>query len=220
METAPNPRPAHRFPATGSPPPHSPRALAVSFVAATGASADTPVANATLRDAAGQTVGRVKFYDVAGHTTVKVHPNADAHVTPQQFHGFHLHAGSDPASGTSGCVADAAKPWNTWFASAGGHLKADGQTHGGHTGDLQSLLVNTDGSADPTFTTGRFAPDDLNGRAVVLHAGADNFAKVPVGATADQYSANSPTAVTKTQNTSNAGDRVACGVGRTGRRGD
>ena len=117
-------------------------------------------------------------------------------------------------------MADAAKPSNTWFVSAGGHLKADGQTHGGHTGDLQSLLVNADGSADSTFTTDRFLPGDLNGRAVVLHAGADNFGNVPVGAAADQYSANSPAAVTKTQNTGNAGDRVACGVVRTGRHGD
>ena len=49
------------------------------------------------------------------------------------------------------------------------------------------------------------------GRAVVLHAGPDNFGNVPVGPNADQYTAGS-TALAKTQATGNAGDRFACGV--------
>jgi Cu-Zn family superoxide dismutase len=50
------------------------------------------------------------------------------------------------------------------------------------------------------------------GRAVVLHAGPDNFGNVPVGAVSDQYAPNSTSATEKTVKTGNAGDRVACGL--------
>ena len=53
---------------------------------------------------------------------------------------------------------------------------------------------------------------DLAGKAVIVHAGADNFGNIPLGAALDQYTANDPAAVAKTQNTGNAGDRIACGV--------
>jgi Cu-Zn family superoxide dismutase len=114
------------------------------------ADASTPFASATLRDASGTPIGRVQFYDVKHHTTVKVRLTANAHVTAEQFHGFHIHTGTDTASGTSGCIADATKASSTWFVSAGGHLKADGQIHSQHTGDLQSLLVAQDGSTTST----------------------------------------------------------------------
>lgn len=77
--------------------------------------------------------------------------------------------------------------------STGGHLKAGG-------------------TASTTFETDRFTIDDLRGRAVVLHAGADNLGNVPVGTAPEQYTPNSPAAVTRSQNTGNAGDRVLCGV--------
>ena len=198
-----------------------PVGLAMAGTVAIGAgraSADSPFAQATLRDASGQAVGRVQFYDEDHHTTVRVRLAANANVTPEQFHGFHVHAGSDAASGTSGCVADATKPSSTWFVSAGGHYKEDGQVHAGHLGDLPSLHVNADGSATSTFSTDRFVPGDLDGRAIVLHAGPDNFGNVPVGTAPEPYTANSAAAVTRTQNTGNAGDRVACGVIST-RRG-
>jgi Cu-Zn family superoxide dismutase len=194
--------------------------LGATVFGATRAGADTPIASATLRDVNGHVVGRVRFYDDHDHTVVKATLTANANVKAGQFHGFHVHVGADAASGTSGCVADPAKPSATWFVSAGGHLKADGQVHSHHNGDLQSLLVNDDGSASTVFTTDRVTPADLAGRAVILHAGADNFGNVPVGAAADQYTANSPAAVTKTENTGNAGDRVACGTIRVGGGGD
>lgn len=176
------------------------------------ASAGTPFARANLVDANGAYVGRVEFFDEYHHTTVRARLKANANVTPETFHGFHVHAGTDATSGASGCVADPAAPSSTWFVSAGGHYKADGQVHSGHLGDLPSLHVNADGSASATFTTDRFVPGDLEGKAIVLHAGPDNFGNVPVGTGPEQYTPNSPAAVTRTQNTGNAGDRVACGV--------
>ena len=77
---------------------------------------------------------------------------------------------------------------------------------------MPSVFVNADGSVVTRFTISRIPLGDLDGKAVVLHAGADNFGNVPLGAAADQYKENAVDAVTKTQNTGNAGDRIACGV--------
>ena len=62
------------------------------------------------------------------------------------------------------------------------------------------------------FETDRLDPSSLAKRAVVLHAGPDNFGNVPKGPGADQYTPNSPDATDKTNKTGNAGDRVACGL--------
>ncbi len=77
---------------------------------------------------------------------------------------------------------------------------------------MPSLLVNGDGSATLKFTSTRLSIDDLSNRAVMLHAGADNFGNIPTGSGADQYTANSPAATDKTAATGNAGDRIACGL--------
>jgi superoxide dismutase, Cu-Zn family len=122
-----------------------------------------------------------------------------------------VHANNDPANG-SGCVADAAQPSSTWFVATDGHFSKPGQTHGDHAGDLSSPLVSADGTAMLRFTTDRFKPSDVRGRAVILHASPDNFGNTATGTAADQYTANSPAAIDKTQKTGNAGDRVACGV--------
>ena len=165
-----------------------------------------------LRSADGAEVGTVKFTTTRHHTAVHVViKKASAAVAADAFHGFHIHANSDPANGV-GCIADPAQPSSTWFVSADGHLKQDGQTHGHHDGDMPSLYVNPDGSVSVDFTIDRVPVDQLRGKAVVLHAGADNFGNVPVGDKPDQYTANGTDATTKTANTGNAGDRIACGV--------
>lgn len=53
---------------------------------------------------------------------------------------------------------------------------------------------------------------ELFNRVVILHAGADNFANVPLGDLPAQYKANAIDATSATRNTGNAGDRFACGV--------
>ncbi|HWM21144.1 MAG TPA: superoxide dismutase family protein [Ilumatobacteraceae bacterium] len=172
------------------------------------AGANTRTAKTTLRDASGQVIGTVKFVDANGLTEVRVEVRKGSAVASDAFHGFHIHANADAA----GCVADAAQPSNTWFTAVGGHWKSGIQTHGQHVGDMPSVFVNTDGGAVTRFTISRIPLGELDGKAVVLHAGADNSGNVPNGPAADQYTANSADAVTKTQNTGNAGDRIACGV--------
>ncbi|MET0695204.1 MAG: superoxide dismutase family protein [Propionibacteriaceae bacterium] len=165
---------------------------------------------AKLRDPSGRVVGTVQFRISRHATEVDARLRPNANVTPNQFHGFHVHANSDPANG-QGCVADGSSPRSTWFVSADGHLSAELQTHGQHQGDLPSPLVLSDGTARLSFTTDRIEPWMLRGRAVVLHANPDNFGNVPTGTAPNQYTPGA-TAADLTNRTGNAGDRVACGV--------
>jgi superoxide dismutase, Cu-Zn family len=169
-------------------------------------------ARAVLRTADGSALGSVTFRRRGTGTelTAKLTLNPGLSAT-DAFHGFHVHANNNPENG-SGCLADPSQPPATWFTSADGHLAEAGQKHGHHSGDLPSLLVNADGTAVTEFLTGRVDVADLLGRAVVLHAGADNFADVPTGSLPDQYTANSAAATDRTAATGNAGDRIACGV--------
>jgi superoxide dismutase, Cu-Zn family len=145
----------------------------------------------TLRDAGGKPVGTVRM------TAASARGSVDLLVTARRlkpgFHGFHVHA-----------VGKCERPS---FKSAMGHLKARGQTHGAHKGDLPSLLVKRNGTAGMRVTTDRFTLADLrdrDGSAVMVHAGADNFANVP-----PRYAPNG--ADQETLDTGDSGDRVACG---------
>ena len=179
------------------------------------ASANTPVARARLTLADGTKIGSVRFWDDEGdgRTVVRVVIAVPAgKAAPGAFHGFHIHANNDPANG-SGCVADPAAVPATWFVSADGHFRHDAAAvHGGHAGDLPTIYLDAHGRGEARFTVDRITPAELPDKAVILHAGADNFGNVPVGAGPDQYAANSAAATTKTANTGNAGDRIACGV--------
>ncbi|HSV37985.1 MAG TPA: superoxide dismutase family protein [Nocardioidaceae bacterium] len=179
--------------------------------AGAGASADVDHLSATLRDPAGHAVGIVRFDIDSEHLTVRATLKPSAYVTTNAFHGLHIHANGDPTNGV-GCVADRSAASSTWFVAVDGHLSVPGQTHGHHTGDLPSPLIEADGSARLVFTTDRIDPAALAGRAVVLHNGPDNFGNVPTGTLGDQYTANSGAATDKTSKTGNAGDRVACGL--------
>jgi Cu-Zn family superoxide dismutase len=147
-------------------------------------------ASATLVDARGKKVGRVDLFQQGRKVTVAGRVTA---LEPG-FHGFHIHA-------VGKCQAPT-------FESAGGHLKVDPQTHGAHAGDMPSLLVGADGTASAIFETDRFRLRqlrDADGSAVMVHAGADNFANIP-----DRYGEPDRT----TLDTGDAGGRAACGVVR------
>ena len=145
-------------------------------------------ASTVLRDADGRNVGRAEFRQRGDVVTVTVR----AKKLPPGFHGFHIHA-----VGT--CTAPD-------FKSAMGHLKQEGQAHGGHLGDLPSLLVLDDGTARLTAQTDKFRLRDLtsgDGAAVMVHAKPDNFANIP-----ERYQ---PRPDQETLDTGDAGPRIACG---------
>jgi superoxide dismutase, Cu-Zn family len=168
------------------------------------------IRSAVLRDADGDRVARVVFVPVGGGK-VLVTATIDFPGIRAGFHGMHIHANDNPANG-DGCIADPAQPANTHFVSADGHWNPEAATHGAHAGDMPSPLVLDDGSALLSFTNRIDPLSDAVGRAIILHEGLDNFGNIPVGTGPTQYTANSPDAITLTENTGNAGNRIGCGV--------
>ncbi len=101
-------------------------------------------------------------------------------------HGFHIHQ-----------FGDCSAPDGT---SAGGHFNPHDKSHGSpeeidrHAGDLGNIVALDNGHAsyeriDQGLTLS--GPDSIIGRALIVHAGDDDFKKQPTGG---------------------AGGRVACGV--------
>ena len=185
-------------------------ALVVGLVTANIADADNHSASATLATADGLEIGTVEFTTEDGDTEVRVTlegaPGVDA------FHGFHIHANDDdtatPGNG-AGCVATSDPA--TSFLSADGHYNPTDATHSHHAGDLPVVYVNGDGDVETQFTLDGIDAGDLDGKVVILHANPDNFANIPLGAEATQYTAGAE-AEAATAKTGNAGPRVACGV--------
>lgn len=164
---------------------------ALGIVLAPHGMAQTPTssAEAVLRTAAGDEVGRATFSAENGAVVVDL----SASGLQPGFHGFHVH-GAGQCDGPD-------------FTSAGGHFNPMNMAHGMVAGDLPSLLVNQDGTGVLRATTDRFSIDDLlagNGTSVIVHAGPDNFGNIPT-----RY-APAPDATTLA--TGDAGARIACGV--------
>ncbi len=157
---------------------------------------------AVLRDSAGNKVGKVKFEGDQNGTVVKVNVNGII-VGLDGYHGLHLHA--NDAAGPCDPAATAGA-----FTNVGGHWNPTMLDHGSHAGDLPSLLVLLDGTGTARSVTGRFDPADIGGRAVILHAGPDNFGNVP-----SRYVTGAPPvagADAATKGTGDAGGRIACGI--------
>lgn len=109
-------------------------------------------------------------------------------LKPGDTRGFHIHEKGD-------CSAVDA-------STAGGHLNPAAQAHGRsghgahHAGDTDNIVADAKGVARidahvSGVTLGGGAANDIAGRAVIVHAAADDYTTQPTG---------------------NAGARVACGV--------
>ena len=160
------------------------------------ASAATPAAPAAQSTAKSATVNLASASGslVSGKLTVVPMGNG-VHLTgevgglsPGSTHAIHIHEKGDCSA------ADA--------SSAGGHFNPAAQPHGKvgsgahHGGDMDNLVANAEGVAQVNahaegVTLGGGAANDVAGKAVIVHAAADDY---------------------RTQPTGNAGGRVACGV--------
>ncbi|MDQ3494703.1 MAG: superoxide dismutase family protein, partial [Pseudomonadota bacterium] len=109
-------------------------------------------------------------------------------LAPDSRHGFHVHATGD-------CSAPDA-------SSAGDHFNPHDADHGRvgaaphHVGDSDNLAADAQGVARVDnrlagATLGDGAPSDIVGKAVIVHAGADDYTTQPTG---------------------DAGARLACGI--------
>lgn len=143
-------------------------------------------AEANLASASGSLVsGKLTLMPMAGgvHITGEI-----GGFRAGSSHGFHIHEKGD-------CSAPDA-------SSAGGHFNPSAQPHGRamqgahHAGDSDNLLADAKGVAKVDahiagVSLGGGRANDIAGRAVVVHAAADDYTSQPAG---------------------NAGARVACGV--------
>ncbi len=159
-----------------------------------GSSAGAPLATTSVVDrahvnlapASGSLVsGRLMLTPMAGGLHLKGEIGG---LKPGGTHAIHIHEKGDCSA------ADA--------SSAGGHFNPGGAMHGRvssaahHAGDMDNIVANAKGVAQVDVhadgpVLGGGAPNDAIGRAVVVHAVADDYASQPAG---------------------NAGARVACGV--------
>ena len=158
-------------------------------------------AEAELRTPGGEQIGIVNFAVEESVVTV----SATVNNLPPGFKGFHVHS-IGKCESNSPDPKDPARIGD--FLSAGGHLGADSAAHPGHQGDLTSLEVRADGSAQLVTTTDAFDMEavlDADGSAVMVHAGPDNFANIPT-----RYAPSGPDAMS--QATGDSGGRAACGV--------
>ena len=153
-----------------------------------------------LRNASGSSVGTAQITEEGDHVRLTV----EAHGLTPGFHGLHFHqngkceANSTPPGG--GAPGD--------FLSAGGHLQVGATNAHPSSGDMTSLQVRGDGKGYLVTTSDAVTLDQLRGKALVIHAGADNFGNIP-----GRYSREGGTGPDEnTLSTGDAGGRVAGGV--------
>jgi superoxide dismutase, Cu-Zn family len=137
----------------------------------------------------GESMGTVQLSDGDDGLTLTVEVQG---LTPGE-HGFHLHQNGscEPAANPEGQMTAA-------FA-AGGHYDPDetgthaGPEGEGHMGDLPVLEVGSDGMAAAELTAPRLTVADARGKALMIHAGGDNYSDQP-------------------EPLGGGGGRVACGI--------
>lgn len=159
-------------------------AVAVALLLYAAAAGAQNKVTATLAPSPGSTVaGTITFVQEGS----KVMVIADVTGLKPGPHGFHVHEKGDCS------VAD--------FTSAGGHFNPGSQPHGDpsadahHAGDMPMLMADASGKATlkaalSPMTIGGGAAD-IVGKAVMVHADADDFKSQPAG---------------------NSAARIACGV--------
>ncbi len=117
--------------------------------------------------------------------TVRVWPTKDGvrmawalKGLPPGEHGFHVHE--------NGSCAPAEKDGQpTAGMAAGGHYDpATTHAHrgpggGGHKGDLPKIVADDKGTAKAEATVSGLSLADLAGRALMIHAGGDNYSDAP-----------------------------------------
>ena len=138
---------------------------------------ETRKAEVTIESKSGSIVtGRVEFTERNGEVTMK----AIIKGASPGPHAIHIHAEGD-------CSAEDGK-------SAGGHWNPTGDDHGKwngesfHRGDIGNIEVGKNGEGRISRTTDLWCigcedeSKDILGKAIIIHAGIDDFSTQPAGA--------------------------------------
>lgn len=116
--------------------------------------------------------GEVRFFQLDEGVLVQAEIDGlpvDPQPCAPNLYAMHIHE-SGNCSGTS------VDP----FANVGQHYNPTGCPHPAHAGDLPTLFGNNGFAWSETYTQ-RFTVDDVLGRALVIHAGADDQHTQPIG---------------------------------------
>ncbi len=153
----------------------------------TGLNAKTVTVNAVSAQGVGPSIGQIQLIDSPAGLVI----NTNLSQLPPGPHGFHIHE--------KGSCSPAEKDGKAGAAlAAGGHFNPKAApNHGtpltGHMGDLPILQVQTDGTAKVNLIAPRLKLADVQGLAIMVHAGGDNYSDDP-------------------KPLGGGGDRIACGV--------
>ncbi|CAG0959721.1 Superoxide dismutase [Cu-Zn] [Methylophilaceae bacterium] len=123
----------------------------------------------------GKIIGIIKLSD--SEQGLVIAPDL-AELPPGQ-RGFHIHENPN-------CDALEKDGKKVAGLGAGGHYdparssRHEGPSGAGHSGDLPALAVAADGSADQPVVASRLKLADVINRAIVIHAGSDNYSDNPL----------------------------------------
>ena len=144
--------------------------------------------SAVTSDGVGKNLGKVDISE----SPYGVIFNPSLHDLPPGLHGFHVHENPD-------CDAQKKEGKLVAAGAAGSHLDPKkNEAHlapweEGHLGDLPTLFVEKDGRAQQPVLAPKLSLKELKNRALVIHAGADNYSDQP-------------------EKLGGGGERIACGV--------
>jgi Cu-Zn family superoxide dismutase len=167
-------------------------AILLAFGGAALAASKTVSINTIDANGIGASVGTITFRDT------KQGMVAEPKLTglPPGPHGFHVH--ENPNCGPGPGANNQPAPG----MAAGGHYDPEAtkkhrgpHDKSGHLGDFPVLVVDKDGSASLPVLAPRLKTSNLTGRAVMIHAGGDNYDDTPAPL-------------------GGGGGRIACGVVR------
>lgn len=136
----------------------------------------TVTLNRVNDEGTGEAIGSVHFEDSPNGLLIR----PELAGLPHGIHGFHVHQNPDcgPAENDNGDTVPG--------LAAGGHYDPEGAgahlgpyDDGGHLGDMPALYFDADEQATLPVLAPWLRVADLQGRALVLHAGGDNYSDDP-----------------------------------------
>jgi Cu-Zn family superoxide dismutase len=137
----------------------------------------------------GDKIGTIRVTEAKNGTTFKI----DVTGITAGKHGFHLHENGDCAAAAKDGKMEAGGAAGGHYdpASTKSHKGPKGASGTGHKGDLPVLTATAKGIKQ-SVTAGKLKLVDVEGRALVIHEGGDNYTDQPANG--------------------GGGARIACGV--------